>query len=220
MLLILCPLVEVVLKLKPLELICARSCAEEHAIIFFKEPFIANDSNKNLLKCQKIYLREHYRNVLNLGIPIESMRLHAHSCNNAKPAVLLLFKVEEEQKKQHVTEGINRCGENAPKIISRHRVRLAKTGILNTSSMKFAKTSSEVNFMLRTASESVNICDNVSKDFANEMKTKLSLVEALECQNVLEDSILGNKILCFGETHFSAFIDILNKETKNEVAAH
>ena len=84
--------------------------------------------------------------------------------------------------------------------------------------MKFAEKSSKVNFMLRMASESVNICDNMSKDFVNEIKNELSLVEALECQNVLEDSILGNKILYFGETHFSPFIYVLNKETNNEVA--
>ena len=88
--------------------LCRRACNKN-----FKEPFIANDSNNNLRKYQKIKLREHYRNVLHLGIPIASMHLHAHSCNNSKSSALSLFKVGEERKKQHVTEGIKRCSENA-----------------------------------------------------------------------------------------------------------
>jgi len=84
--------------------------------------------------------------------------------------------------------------------------------------MTFASKSSKVNYIISTVAESMNMVVKLNPNSKEEIEREFVLFSELEDQNLLEDSILGNKLLYGGETKFSPFIAIVNKEMNNDVA--
>ena len=89
-----------------------------------------------------------------------------------------------------------------PKIASRSQVSIVNNGMNKMLLMKFAKKSSMINYMISVVSESLNSSVKLNENYKEEIKRKLMLLSELENQNVMEDSIIGNKIMCGGETNF------------------
>ena len=107
-----------------------------------------------------------------------------------------------------------------PKIVSRSRMNVAKSGMTQMLQMKFAKKSSKINYMLRTVAESLNFSVKLNQNYKEEIKSELNLLNELENQNLLEDTLLGNKTLHGGETKFKVFLDKTNNEMKNDLSVH
>ena len=74
--------------------------------------------------------------------------------------------------------------------------------------------------MISIVSESLNTTTKIDKNYKEEIKRELLLLSELDNQNLLQDSILGNKVIYRGETKFSAFIEIMNNENNNNLNVH
>ena len=74
--------------------------------------------------------------------------------------------------------------------------------------------------MISTVSQSLNTTVKIDENYKEEIKRELLLLSKLENQNLLQDSILGKKIIYGRETKFSAFIEKMNKEINNNLNVH
>ena len=74
-------------------------------------------------------------------------------------------------------------------------MNVAKSGMTQMLQMKFAKKSSKINYMLRTVAESLNFSVKLNQNYKEEIKSELNSLNELENQNMLEDALLGNKVL-------------------------
>ena len=57
-------------------------------------------------------------------------------------------------------------------------------------------------------------------EYETSVKNELQLMQDLEDDILLQDCLLGNKIIYGGETQFDEFIKVFNKEMSNDIAAH
>ena len=60
--------------------------------------------------------------------------------------------------------------------------------------------------MISTVSQSLNTTVKIDENYKEEIKRELLLLSKLDNQNLLQDLILGKKIIYRGETKFSTFI--------------
>ena len=84
---------------------------------------------------------------------------------------------------------------------------IVKNGMSKMRKIKFAKHSLKINYIISTVSQSLNTTVKIDKNYKEEIKRELLLLSELENQNLLQDSILGNKIIYSGEAKFSTFIE-------------
>ena len=153
------------------------------------------------------------------GVPIPNSFLFTHHFRNNKPSVWLYFKLNDGCLNEKTT-CIQKCTNMIPKVVSRSQVNIVKNGFNQMIKMKFAKKSSKVNYMITTVAESLNNTLRMNDNFKDEIRNELVFLSELENQNLLEDSILGNKIIYGGETKFEAFIDKMNTEMSNDYSVH
>ena len=86
--------------------------------------------------------------------------------------------------------------------------------------MKFAWTSSKINYMISIIANSTNVLVNVKEEYKEDIKVELQIIEQIDSNKILQCSNLGNKLIYGGERKFRKFIKTFNKEMSHEVAAY
>ena len=132
--------------------------------------------------------------------------------------VLVLLLVNESSQER--TECVQKCTGMTPKVVSTSRMNVMKSGMNKMLQMKFAKKASKLNYMLSALAKSLNFSVKLNQKFKEEIKSELNLLNELENQNLLADALLGNKMLCGGETKFQVFIDRMNNGMNNDSSVH
>ena len=183
------------------------------------EPSVYNDSIINLISLRKCKLREKFRLALQNGVPIPNSYLFTHHFRNNKNSIWLYFKLQEDNTAEKTT-CVQKCINMIPKMVTRSQMRIVKNSLNKMQNMKFAKNLSKINYMISTVSESLNTTIKIDKNYKEEIKRELLLLSELEYQNLLQDSILGNKVIYGGETKFKDFIKKMNNEINNDLYAH
>ena len=89
-------------------------------------------------------------------------------------------------------------------------MNIVKSGMTKMLQIKFTKKSSKISYMLSAVAESLNCTVKLNQNYKEDTKSELSPSNEIENQNLLEDTLLGNRTLCGGETKFKVFVDKLN----------
>ena len=77
--------------------------------------------------------------------------------------------------------------------------------------MEFAKMSSKVHCLLATIPEALNVNATMSDEHKADVENEMQIVQDVEDDVLLEDSLLGNKVFHGGETNFEFFSRRWNK---------
>ena len=134
------------------------------------------------MNLRKSKLREKFRDALRQGVPIPNAYLFTHHYRNNKPSIWLLFKLNEDNS-THATESIQKYTSLIPKVASRAQMSIVKNGLNNMLSMKFAKKSSKLNYIMSTIVESVNIVVKLKQNVKEDVERELRLISDLENHN-------------------------------------
>ena len=199
------------------EILDIRPYEDEFVLSNYVHPEVMNDCAINLMNLRKNNLRKKYRQGLRFGVPMPNAYLFTHHYRNNKPSTWLFFKLESNNSEDK-TECIQKCTDLIPKVVSKAQMSVVKNCLSNILNMKFARKSSKTNYMITAVAESLNMKVRLNPNAKEEIQREFVLLSDLENQNLLEDSILGNKLLYGGETIFTPFITIVNKEMNNDIA--
>ena len=199
--LIIAPLTSAMMDTQPMETLDVTPFEEHFVNKAMENPGMRNDAVVNLMQHKKTKHREKLRLALRSGVPTANSCLCTHHFRNNKRSTWLHFYLENESSQQ-ITEYVQKCIDMTPKIVSRSRMNVVKSGMTKMLLMKFAQKSSKINCMISTVAESLNCTVKLNQNHKEEIKSELNLLSELENQNLLEDSLLGKKTLCGGETKF------------------
>ena len=85
------------------------------------------------------FLRRKQRKALAEGFLESHVALLKKTINDKKSCNMLLFKFYPDRKKQHITEGAEKCVNNMPMLLKRHQIKDIKATVMQMSEVHFTK---------------------------------------------------------------------------------
>ena len=71
--------------------------------------------------------------------------------------------------------------------------------------MVFTSMSSKVNYIIATVADGLNASATLPEAYREDVKNEISTAEDMEDNTILQDTLLGNKVLHGGENSFEVF---------------